>query len=417
MRARLPLAAILTLGLLACDGSVGDRPAGAGAASGAGAGAPTGTGPASGSATGAGGASASSGSSGGGAPPCTAVTLADSVRTTSVTIAGAASSRAMTAETASGSFAAWLGTDGSVHATPLDAIDERAGDDIVVEGTQVFGAAAASDGVALLVSRAPDYMTFVHAGTGGAIVAKSDLVGGGDHDVEGTEWFGEFATTGRLVGRADGTFAAYHALHRHWPDGIGHQGDTLRLLDPTGAALGGGWDWGCSHSIDQRIAVDAAIDLVPVCVADCYPGKGIYFNHSAAEITPDPLANCAGSVSTLVGGLVAQSDGFFLVYQDTMGGAHLGRFDAGGKSLADRSLGVSGASRLARYDDGLLLGSDAGGTASLQRLDASGQDSGPATTVTAALPDQDFESRSDGEVAWATASGTTLTVVRVRICN
>jgi hypothetical protein len=36
--------------------------------------------------------------------------------------------------------------------------------------------------------------------------------------------------------------------------------------------------------------------------------------------------------------------------------------------------------------------------------------------VTTPLPDQDFEGRSDGEVAWASVSGANLSVVRVQTC-
>jgi hypothetical protein len=100
-----------------------------------------------------------------------------------------------------------------------------------VDGSQVFGVVAGAGDVALLVSRPPDFMTFIRVDMKGAELAKADLVGGGDHNVVGVEWFGEFANTGRLVGQKDGTYAAYHALHRRWPDMIGHQGDTLRLLD------------------------------------------------------------------------------------------------------------------------------------------------------------------------------------------
>ncbi|NUP04816.1 MAG: hypothetical protein HOW73_02015 [Polyangiaceae bacterium] len=186
-----------------------------------------------------GGEGAGAGGSGG-APPCTAETLAEAVRTTSTAISGAASAKAITAESGDGSVVAWAGSDGNVHVTRLDAEDQRAGDDLLTAGSEVFGVAASDDGVALLVSRPPDYMAFVLLDDTGAEVVTTNLVGGGDHDVEGTEWFGEFARTGRLVRRADGSYAAYHALHRHWPDGVGHQGDTLRLLTAAGAPAGGG---------------------------------------------------------------------------------------------------------------------------------------------------------------------------------
>ncbi|NUQ79625.1 MAG: hypothetical protein HUU21_39470, partial [Polyangiaceae bacterium] len=349
-----------------------------------------------------------------GAPSC--ATLAEAVRTTSIAIAGGGSDRAITAQAGAGSVVAWAGQDGKIHITPLDAEDQRAGDDILVDGSQVFGAVASASDVALLVSRPPDFMTFVRVDMKGAELAKTDLVGGGNHMEVGVEWFGEFAQTGRLAAQKDGTYAAYHALHRRWPDMVGHQGDTLRLLDASGGALGGGWGWGCSHSMDQRLA-SGPNGLVPICISDCYPGKGIYFNHQSAEITTDPAANCAGGYSTELGGLTAVDAGFFLVYKDAQGGAHLGAFDTSGKSLSDRALSVEGSSRLARYGGGMLLGSQGGGGTSLQELDAAGQDVGAPATIAAPLPDQDFEGRSDGEVAWAAVSGANLTVVRVRVCQ
>jgi hypothetical protein len=183
-------------------------------------------------------------------------------------------------------------------------------------------------------------------------------------------------------------------------------------LNADGSAAGGGWGWGCSHSMDERLA-DGPSGLVPICISDCYPGKGIYFRHNAAQITEDPQANCAGGFSTALGGLAVTSTGFFLVYQDSNGSAHLGHFDANGTSISDRSLTESGSSRLARYEDGLLFGS---GNTSLEKLDAQGVPTGEKFDVAVALPDQDFESRPDGQVAWASIQGTKLTVVRVRSC-
>lgn len=358
-----------------------------------------------------------SGSGSGGAAPCTAKTLAEAVRITSVSIPGASGSLAITAQQGSGSVVAWSASDGQIHITPLDANDQRAGEDLAVEGTKVFGVAATAADIALLVSRQPDYMTFVKVDIKGAVLATANLVGGGNHNTVGVEWFGEFAQTGRLVAQADGSYAAYHALHRRWPDMIGHQGDTLRLLDANGGAIGGGWGWGCSHSMDQRLAVGPTKNLVPICIADCYPGKGIYYNHDQAKITDDPGANCAGGYSTKLGGLAASDNGFYLVYQDASGGAHLGSYDMGGQMLSDRTLTVSGDSRLGHYGMGMLLVANGQGGTQLQVLDGMGQETGETATVSAGLPDADIESRDDGEVAWARVGGANLEVVRVRVCQ
>lgn len=400
-----PLSALVFLAAAACGGSETSSTGGSGG---------TGTGGATGG-TGTGGSTGGTGGSTGGTGPSCA-SLADATRLSHVTAsAPAVSNRAITAQRGEGSVVAWAANDGKVHVLPLDANDTPAGAEIAVEGTQVFGVAASDGEVGLLVSRAPDFMTFTRLGPAGETLSSLDLVGGGDHATVGVEWFGEFAQTGRLVARGDGGFAAYHALHRRWPDNIGHQGDTLRLLSKDGAAEGGGWDWGCSHSMDQRLAAGPN-GLVPICIADCYPGKGIYFNHSAAEITSDPAANCAGGYSTALGGLVATAEGFFLVYGDDQGMAHLGHFDAQGAAIADVAIGGLGSSRLARYEDGLLLGVAGNVMSGLEKLDASGAGTGEQGAVMVDLPDQDFESRSDGEVAWATANGADITVVRVKAC-
>lgn len=359
--------------------------------------------------------SSSSSSSGSGAgPSCSS--FAEAARITSHTISAAASARAVTAQRGDGSIVAWPGADGSIHVLPLDAADAPAGAEITVEGTDVFGAAATASDIALLVSRPPDFVTFVRLDNAGAKLASADLVGGGDHATVGVEWFGEFARTGRLVARGDGTYAAYHALHRRWPDNVGHQGDTLRLLGADGKALSGGWDWGCSHSMDQRLAHGPS-GLVPICIADCYPGKGIYFNHQSAQITPDPGANCAGGYTTQLGGLVAVKDGFFLVYGDASLAGHLGHFDTTGKPISDRALTESPQARLAAYGDGLLLGTPRSTGMGIVKLDAAGEPTGDAVDISPELPVHDFESRADGEVAWASVHADTLTVVRVRKCE
>lgn len=407
--------------VVACTGEISGTPGGGGQGGSENTGSSSNTGgmsnasssgmPSSSSSGGMASSSSSGASSSSGGPAC--ASLEDAVRVTDVTVSvGSSNARAITAARGDGSVVAWAGTDGKVHVLPLDANDKAAGNEVSVEGMAVYGVTASANDMAVLVSRMPDYMTFMRVDNAGQTLAKTDLVGGGDHNTVGVEWFGEFARTGRLVAQADGKFAAYHALHRRWPDNIGHQGDTLRILNADGSSAGGGWGWGCSHSMDERLAVGPA-GLVPICISDCYPEKGIWFRHNAAKITDDANANCAGGYSTALGGLVVVTDGFFLVYEDANGGGHLGRFDMSGKSISDRSLSEPGSSRLARYEDGLLLGS---GATTIQKLDAMGAATSEMTNVAVPLPDQDFESRPNGEVAWASIQGTKLTVVRVRTC-
>lgn len=418
MRALLP--ALLLLGLGCEDGSVGS---GGGDATGSGTGTASGpTGPGTGGTasgqTGTG--TSSSGTGTGGAEPCPGTTLTDLTKISTHAISGANGAKALYAETPAGGYVAWPAGDG-VHITPLDANDAPAGGDLVVAALEPFGLVVDGD-IFLLASRSPDFMTFFRIGVDGTVLASVDLVGGGDHQVEGVEWFGEFAQTGRLAQTGPGTFAAYFALHRRWPDGIGHQGDTLRLLDANGAPQGGGWGWGCSHSMDQLLTTNPAA-LAPICISDCYPQKGIWFGHDQSMLIDDPSANCAGGFTTILGGIAGVADGFWITFgkQGGMGWdmqlAHLG---PNGSVISAVPLGASatGESRLAPYDGGLLLGAFDGAATTLQRLDLSGNAVGGPESVTGlSLPSQDFVGLSNGETAWARTSGSSLEITRVRVCR
>ncbi|MCC6646038.1 MAG: hypothetical protein IT374_10760 [Polyangiaceae bacterium] len=365
---------------------------------------------AGGSAQGGGGGKAQAGAGGAVTPPaCSGASLSAATRVTPLASSSGASGNVVTSERPSGSAVAWS-AGGKVHLTPLDAVDARAGADVVLDGDVVYGLVASDAGAAALFSRQPDYMTFVRVDWSGKELARVDLLGGKDHAVKGNEWFYEFAKTGRLArGEADG-YVAYFALHRRWPDGIGHQGDTLRFLDADGKPKAGGWGWGCSHSMDLRLATLGA-STGTICISDCYPDKGIFFQHDKVKITSDPKANCAGGFTTDLGGFVATQDGYFLSYTDAAGASHLAKLGADGKVAATTDLDVPDT-RLARRGKGLLLGRG-GGAVTLQALDASGAAVAPPEAVGASLPALDFESRSDGDVAWGFASGAGVSVVRV----
>ncbi len=362
---------------------------------------------------GAGGASQGGAGAAGSPTACNGTTLLAATRVTPLSSSAGAGPNVVTSERPAGSAVAWS-AGGKVRLTPLDASDSRAGDDVVLDGDVVYGLVATDADAAVLFSRKPDFMTFVRVDWSGKELARVDLLGGKDHAVQGNEWFYEFAKTGRLARGANDTYVAYFALHRRWPDGVGHQGDTLRFLDKSGKALGGGWGWGCSHSMDLRLATQGAT-TGSICISDCYPEKGIFFQHDKAKITSDPGANCAGQFGTQLGGFVAVSGGYLLSYTDAAKQSHLARLGADGKAVTTTDLDVA-ATRLGRRGGGALLGRG-GAQATLQSLDASGAALGQPEAVPVKLPTLDFESRGDGDVAWAYASGAGVDVVRVRDCK
>lgn len=367
---------------------------------------------------------------GGGAPPpaCTHdAPLATALVVTSIDVSagGPQGGPVILAARPGGAAAAWSSASGKIHVTPLDAQTQRAGADVEIDGDTPFGLVATSNDYALLVTRRPDYQTFVKVSASGAPLATTNLVGGGNHDTVGVEWFGDFARTGRLVATPTG-YAAYTGLHRRWPDGVGHQGDTLRMLSASGTETGGGWGWGCSHSLDQRLVSNGS-DLAAVCLADCYPSKGIQFNWQGGLLSDEPTGNCAGDSNAELGGLVAApAGGFWLTYVSGEGRATpdigLEHLSKDGTILDKKFLTGDAAKEsnvhLAVLDGSrMLLAYESNGKTFVQRLDGAGALLGTPEALSARLdPASDFVTLPNGDVAWAWMEQKTLKIARVRAC-
>lgn len=84
-------------------------------------------------------------------------------------------------------------------------------------------------------------------------------------------------------------YEAYYKVHSIStmcaPIQPGHEGDTLKVFTvppPFNASApvnSPSWCWGCSHSMDIRIAINTYIqDIASVCVSDEYPYQGLIFN-------------------------------------------------------------------------------------------------------------------------------------------
>jgi len=358
--------------------------------------------------------------------PCQASpTLASALVVHSVAVTGASGGRAIVAQRTGGLAAAWSG-GGTIHVTSLDANDAQTGSGVTLAGTNVFGLVAGAADFAVLVSRPPDYMTFAKIDTTGTAIATKNLLGGGDHTVVGTEWFGEFAQTARLAANGTG-YVAYTALHRHWPDGISHQGDTLRPLAANGdPASGNTWDWGCSHSMDQRLAVSGT-QVGAFCISDCYPQKAINYNWMGGVISDEPAGNCAGGVDASLGGAAPVSGGIWFTYVSGNGRAtkDIGvvKVAANGtqtlKAFITNDATVESNVHLAAYVGGLLLAYESGGQTYLQKLDATtGQPIGAREQVAVLKLDaaSDLITDTNGDVVAGWLEGGALKIARVRAC-
>ncbi|MBN1608900.1 MAG: hypothetical protein JW940_19895 [Polyangiaceae bacterium] len=309
---------------------------------------------------------------------------------------------------------AW--TDGTdVHVTPLDESDQRAGDDATVAGTQVRGLVAHDDGSALLVVR-DDAMVFVRLSEAGAEQATLSLVGGNAHTSDGDRWIDDWPHNGRLAW--SGTqYAAYFGQTGNFGAQGNHQGDHYSFISPEGTLMSGGWDWGCSHSLDERLAHNAAT-WAPICTSDTYPGAGIWFNNRR-EVSNEPSITNMGE-GTKLGGLVPAPDGFWLDFASTeVVFVHISNdgSPSGRVTLPNSSAAYA---HLAAYGDGLLAGWGPDTSLTIAELDTNGSvTEGPVAITAQAGGLDDWATYPNGDVGWAYAWGdlSSLQIIRVMRCE
>lgn len=322
-----------------------------------------------------------------------------------------------------GAKVAW--DDGTnAHVTPLDATGQRLGDDWTVEGVEVRGFVAHDDGAALIVVRG-DAMVFVRFDASGNVAATLDIVGNQTHDVDGARWIDDWPHQGRLAWSGSEYSAYFGQTGNHGAAG-NHQGDNWAIISPAGERQSGGWDWGCSHSLDSRIAHNGT-DWAPICISDTYPGAGIFFRNRV-EVSHEPSVTNVGGVAKL-GGLVPAPDGYWLsfttpenraspdvafIHIDNEGSA------SGQAYLTDTADVDERYSHLAAYGDQLLAGWDSGGQLTLAVIDTAGSIvEGPVETATQIGGQDDFATFANGDAGFAAAWDDLglLRVVRVARCE
>ena len=197
-----------------------------------------------------------------------------------------------------------------------------------------------------------------------------------------------------------------------------HQGDSMKVVGPTGTLLTGNnsFDWGCSHSGFEKILWDAAVKrFVMICRSDTYPQAGLNVNASKLVYAID-AAN--SSVSNVV---LAQGGGYFTLVSNTSANSlMLFKFTTGAATVTVE-LGTGTKPHLVNYGTRLLATWNSGTTMVGQLLDANtGATIG--TTFSIAVTNnqfQDFRSYADGSVAYPAAgsSGTKLKIARVLPCT
>lgn len=353
---------------------------------------------------------------------CGATTLAASLTVTP--IAGASTTgRVFAAPTAgNGAVIAMRGAAG-VDVLTVAGDGTPAGASVTVAGTRPYGIAVGGGTVGVIVNRGSDALYLLGLGAGGATVFEQRLLGEVSHDVTENEWFGTGIRDGRLAWTGT-QWAAYYTVQRLWSDGVAHYGDQLRLFEANGTPARTVWGWGCSHSMEVRIAHDGS-GLGPLCASDCYPAKGVHFNHRTF-LYSDDRSNCSGGYTSHLGGIAPVGSGF------------LAAFTAGdGRTSEDVAIvpitgGTPGtvsfltsdsvddtSPNLAAYGTGAIVGWVAGGTSRLLRVGATGSPLGAAESVAAASLGNasDFFQYENGDAGWVISSGGGISLARLRDCE
>ncbi len=112
----------------------------------------------------------------------------------------------------------------------------------------------------------------------------------------------------------NGLYAAYWAVHGvdGWVEG--HEGDQLQYVNDSGALQGGGWTWGCSHSMAELVGYHEGDQaFTNFCSTDCYPDPpGLKMNHGTNIQTAE--GDCRGGVSLQLGQMAAADTGWKVVF-------------------------------------------------------------------------------------------------------
>lgn len=87
-------------------------------------------------------------------------------------------------------------------------------------------------------------------------------------------------------------YAAYFAVHGISGNYNGHEGDQLAYLSSAGAAISGGWNWGCSHQMAGLVGYHPGMNAFgAICLSDCYASKGVLLNNSRNLFAIDAACN------------------------------------------------------------------------------------------------------------------------------
>lgn len=320
-----------------------------------------------------------------------------------------------------GAVIGYQGT-GGVVLTRVDGSGARVTEDVSLAGNAIYGLATHDGVYGALIFRGSDILDLVSVDALAQTRFETRLLGDVPHDVTNNEWFGSLIRDGRLAWTGT-QWAAYYTVQRLWNDGVAHYGDQLVLVDDDGTEARTVWGWGCSHSMEVRIAHNGSA-LGPVCESDCYPTPGgVHFNHRTF-VYGDSAADCRGGYGNHLGGIVSTPDGFVFAFSasDDRAGHDAALVPVTGSAPGEVVWITDGetvsALHLGAYGDGFVAAWNAGGAAHFLRLSSDLTPQGDPIELPASLSGaSDFFSYANGDLGWAERGSAGLSLARLQLCE
>ena len=261
-------------------------------------------------------------------------------------------------------------------------------------------------------------------------------------DRDGAEFVWGYQHTSRLLWTGDMYGLYYRNASSSPRPGVAgeidiHAADAFRVLSPQGNVLTHAWRWGCSHSWAVRLAFNGAFGTA--CHGDGYPNAfHVVVADRTAQLGEATLQANVDPTQRALGGLVADADGFWLLYQAADRGPsgsspgsgamrlHLARIDSAGVIASDDVLAAATdlptqypfRPYLAAYGSGqLLAGWHSGGRLQLAVLDGrtGALVDGPAAADAKIDAWNEFMAFPDGDVGWAFAADRAAAIDFVRV--
>ena len=204
-------------------------------------------------------------------------------------------------------FLTWSDTEGSAHLSKVNPGNGVLISDQNLGGIVIRDMIAVEDGVAILY--------FAGSSFG---VRRIDAAGKTIFDSHGqmVGTFSQMWHLGALSLQGD-RIAVYFGVSGNQGWNTGHEGDAFKIISSKdGRVIDGGWDWGCSHSIDTRITWGQT-KPVRLCLSDVYPNPG--FNIDAGYSILPTWGTHDGRSGGRIGGFINMGDSVYFAFNRSAG--------------------------------------------------------------------------------------------------